>query len=93
MIWQDLVLTAAGLVFALNLIPTIREQYRRKASTVNWVTSATSFPFLFLMAAVFLSMGFWFTFTMDILVAIAWMVIFLQTIRYEGFPTRRKGST
>lgn len=74
--WQDLVLTAGTVVFLVALIPTIIG-----AAKPACLTSASTGAVLLLFAATYLTLSLYFTAVVTALTGVAWLTIFVQSVK------------
>lgn len=74
--WQDLVLTAAGVVFCIALLPSLKAEEKPALKTCA-ITAVT----LYIMAAVDLTLGLWFTSACTFVTGILWTVLGIQSYK------------
>jgi hypothetical protein len=77
-----LLLVLPGIPFTLGLLPTIWTQHKEKASTVTLPTSLTNVIGLLAVSVVFVALGYWPTFAMDLVNTVFWLAIVYQRIQY-----------
>ena len=71
--WQDLILSAAQIIFVVGLIPSIRSSDKPAIAT-----SLLSAFGLALIAIVDLSLGLWFAATVVAITAVQWIILAIQ---------------
>lgn len=83
MIWQDLVISTASLIFCIALIPQIYDGYKKKKSLINLWASGPTFLGLFTMAYAFFTLSLFYSAIVDFINAIFWLILFIQGIIYK----------
>ena len=83
MIWQDIVLTVANLIFSLSLIPQVYEGYRKKKGFITIATSAPTFIGVYAMAISLYTLSLYFSSITAALTGTLWLILFIQRIIYN----------
>ena len=78
--WQDYLIAIISLLFGLILLPQLRDTWLGKTS-LNIYTSTRTTIGLFILAGTFLTIGYWTSFTADILSGVIWFFLFLFSFR------------
>ena len=78
--WQDYLIAIISLLFGLILLPQLRDTWLGKTS-LNIYTSTLTTIGLFILAGTFLTIGYWTSFTADILSGVIWFFLFLFSFR------------
>ncbi len=78
----DLIFTVVQTVFAMVLAPTLRDQYRQKASTVPLWTSLTTAIGLFVLAVTQFSLGLEVASVTAVISGSLWLAVAGQRMAY-----------
>ena len=84
MIWQDIVISIATIVFSIALVPQIIEGYTQKKALITLWASGPTFIGLFAMTYAFFTLHLYYSTIMDFINAILWLIIFIQGIIYKN---------
>ena len=86
--WQDFAITGITVLFAVMLLPQLRDVVTRGA-VMNFFTALTTSLLSYLMALVFATLGLWISVFGQGLVATAWLLLAyfsLKNVRDHAFP-------
>lgn len=83
MLWQDLVITAATLVFGASLIPQIYHGFKKKKGFVTLATSGPTFIGLYAITIAFFTLPLFFSSIMSLITGTLWLILFLQGLKYK----------
>ena len=83
MVWQDLVITAALVLFTVSLIPQVYYGFSRKKGYITLKTSIPTFFGLCAITVVYLSLDLLFSALTSLFVALMWLLLVLQRMKYE----------
>jgi len=86
--WQDFAITGITVLFAVMLLPQLRDVVTRGA-VMNFFTALTTSLLSYLMALVFATLGLWISVFGQGLAATAWMLLAcfsLKNVRDHAFP-------
>lgn len=92
--WQDLALTGITILFAVMLLPQLRDVISRGA-VLNFFSALCTSLLGYIMAMVFATLGLWMSVAGQALVATAWMLLAyfsLRNVREHMFPDETLGS-
>lgn len=78
--WQDYLIAIVSLLFGIILIPQLRDTWLAKTSLNIYTASLTTIG-LFILAGTFLTIGYWTSFTADVLSGFIWFFLFLFSFR------------
>lgn len=82
MVWQDIVITIASIVFSLALFPQVYYGFKNKKGTITYATSVPTFIGLYAIAVSYLSLGLYFSAGMSVITGTLWLIFFIQRIKY-----------
>ncbi len=83
MFWQDLVISGAGIVFTLALLPQVWQGFAKKEGVVNPWTSGPTFIALYAMTAAYLTLGLVLSTAVLSVSATLWLLLFVQWLLYR----------
>ncbi|MFA6427746.1 MAG: hypothetical protein WCW16_04900 [Candidatus Magasanikbacteria bacterium] len=83
MIWQDIVITIASIVFSLALFPQVYYGFKNKKGTITHSTSVPTFLGLYVIAITYFSLGLYFSAGMSVVTATLWLIFFIQRVKYK----------
>ncbi|MBI2112096.1 hypothetical protein HYT52_00995 [Candidatus Woesearchaeota archaeon] len=83
MIWQDLVITIALVVFAVSLVPQVYYGFKRKKGYITLKTSIPTVIGLIAILFAYISLGLYLSTIIGILTTIMWILLLVQRIIYE----------
>jgi len=83
MIWPDIVLTLANLIFTYALIPQVYHGFKIRKSTIVLQTGTLTSIGLFASCIAFFSLGLIFSGTICNINAILWTTLTIQRIIYK----------
>lgn len=75
--WQDWALSSVQLMLALSLLPTLFHRTQKPTLASAAMTSTC----LYVMAAVYFTLAFWFSMTMAAILALQWTILGVQRYR------------
>ncbi|MBX4195999.1 hypothetical protein KW805_00215 [Candidatus Pacearchaeota archaeon] len=82
MIWQDMVIFACTVLFGYALIPQIYDGFRKKKGSVTLQTSLITALGMYVLAVCYLTLSFYLSFAIDIVLGSLWFILFLQRLYY-----------
>ena len=82
-IWQDIVITFANILFSLSLIPQVYHGFRKKKSEIVLLASIPTFTGLYVLAFTFLTLDLIFSSAMSFITGTMWFILFIQRLRYN----------
>lgn len=83
MIWQDLVITIANILFSYALIPQVYHGFKNKRTSITYQASFITFIGMFAMATAFFTLGLYFSFYMSLISGTLWLILFIQKLIYK----------
>ncbi|KUK60710.1 MAG: hypothetical protein XE10_1835 [Methanoculleus marisnigri] len=86
--WQDLAITGITILFAVMLLPQLRDVMSRGV-VLNFFSALFTSIFSYIMALVFATLGLWISVAGQSLVASVWMLLAyfsLRNVRTHMFP-------
>ena len=84
MVWQDVVISGAMILFAVSLVPQVYEGFKKKK---GYITLKTSIPTVIGLVAIlfaYLSLGLYFSTIICFLTMVMWLLLLVQRIIYGG---------
>ena len=79
-IWQDVVIAIVSILFGFILLPQFRDLLRGKVY-INLYTAGLTTVGLYILAATFLTMEFWISFSADIFSGTIWLLLFFYSVK------------
>ena len=83
MIWQDILISIASLVFSLSLVPQVYEGFRTKKGLVTRATSVPTFIGLYAISIAYFTLSLYFSSMLTFTAGTLWLLLFIQRITYE----------
>lgn len=83
----DLIVTLMITILTLSLIPTVVNQFQRKASTMPLTTTIPSMIALTGLLYAYMSQGWWFSVGITVINYILWIILTFQRRRYDTEDT------
>ncbi len=83
MIWQDMAIAGANVVFSLALIPQVFYGFKRKRGLMTIATSLPSFMGLYVMSIAFFTLSLHFAAVFSFINATFWLTFFIQRLVYK----------
>jgi len=83
MIWQDIIITIANLIFAVSIIIQVYHGYKEKTEPIKYMTSIPTFFGLYLMSLAFWSLNLYFSTAVAFLSGTLWLLLFVQRLIYN----------
>ncbi len=84
MIWQDLVISAAGIIFGIALIPQVWEGFRDKKGPISPWTSAPTFLALYAMTIAYITLELYLSTAVLFCTGTLWLLLFVQRLLYTS---------
>lgn len=82
--WQDLVLTAASIVFSVALVPQIYYGFKKKSGPIKFQTSVPTFVGLYVVALTYYTLNLYFATATAFAAGTLWFILFLQRLLYKN---------
>jgi len=82
MVWQDIVITIANLLFTYALIPQVYLGFKRRKGFMTIQTSFITSIGLYAMAIAFLTLSLTFSFFISLINGTLWFILFMQRLIY-----------
>lgn len=83
MIWQDIVIALANVVFFFALSQQVYHGFKAKKTTITPYNSGSTFVGLYVMSLCFLTLGLIFSSILAFLIATLWLILFIQSFLYR----------
>jgi len=83
MIWQDLVITIATLLFAVSLVPQVYYGFKRQRGVITLKTSIPTVIGLVGVLFAYFSLQLYFSVFVCILTTVMWILLLVQRMIYE----------
>jgi len=84
MVWQDIVLTIAYLIFTVALLPQVYEGFKFRKGVIAISTSVPTFIGLYVISYVFYTLDLTFSAVMSVVTGTLWLILFIQRLVYGG---------
>ena len=81
MIWQDVVIAVISILFGFILIPQLKDVW--KGGSLNVYTAGLTTIGLYILAATFVTMGFWISVIADIFSGTIWLLLFVLSVLHK----------
>lgn len=83
MLWQDLVIGGAGVVFAAALVPQALRGFRERQGLISAWTSVPTFLALFTMTVAYVTLGLFLSAVVLFVTGLLWLLLFIQRLVYR----------
>lgn len=83
MIWQDIVIAVANVLFSYSLINQVWYGYKKKKGLITLVTSGLTSIGLYAVAIALITLELYISGAVSALSATLWLVLFVQRIIYK----------
>lgn len=83
MLWQDIVLTVASVVFSVALVPQIYFGFKNKSGPIKLQTSVPTFIGLYVVAITYYTLSLYLATATAFAAGTLWFVLFAQRILYR----------
>tara|TARA_B100000315_G_C14123240_1_gene383535 strand:+ start:312 stop:560 length:249 start_codon:yes stop_codon:yes gene_type:complete len=77
MVWQDIIISIAEIVFSISLFPQIYLGFKKRSGDISLMTSIPTTLGLFLVAYAFFTLSLHYSAIISIVTAILWMILLL----------------
>jgi len=82
MIWQDVLITIASIIFSVALIPQIVEGFKKRKGLITHATSIPTFIGLYLISFAFYTLSLYLSSIMAVIAGSLWLILFVQRLAY-----------
>jgi len=83
MIWQDVVITIANIIFSLALIPQVIEGFKGRKGFVTLITSGPTFIGLYSISIAFYTLLLFLSSITAFIAGTLWLTLFIQRLIYR----------
>lgn len=83
MLWQDIVVAVANLMFTYSLFHQVYYGFKKKKGLLTLTTAGLTFVGLYAIAIAFLTLPLYFSAVVSALNATFWLVLFIQRLVYK----------
>ncbi len=83
MVWQDIVITFANLVFVISLVPQIIYGYKNKKGYIKLETSVPTFLALYSMSIAFFTLNLFYSCIAVFMGGTCWLILAIQRFIYK----------
>lgn len=83
MIWQDIVISIANIIFIFSLIEQLYENLKKKASTLSLITCFFYAGGLYAMTIAMFTLNLYFSSAVTLINAILWSLLGIQSLVYN----------
>jgi hypothetical protein len=91
MVWQDVAISVASLVFSLSLLPQLWAGFREKKGPIKPQTSVPTFAGLFVVSCAYFTLSLIFSAIVCFLTGCIWLALFLQRVAYGENGKEKSG--
>ena len=82
MIWQDIIVSIASIIFVYAMMPQITYGFKTKKGLISIQFSLLNILAMFGLIIVYASFGLIFSTILNIIIAILWIILLVQRLRY-----------
>ncbi|MBW3021093.1 hypothetical protein KY334_07395 [Candidatus Woesearchaeota archaeon] len=82
MVWQDIVISIANVLFTFSLLNQVIHGFRSKKTSITYLTSGLTTIGLIAMTTAFFSLGLYYSGFSAGTNALLWFILFIQRILY-----------
>ncbi len=83
MIWQDIIITIANLLFTYSLFHQVIYGFRKKKGLLTLTASGLTTLGLYAIAISFFTLGLYFSSIVSVINATLWLILLIQRIIYN----------
>lgn len=83
MIWQDIVITCASILFSVSLIPQVYSGFKEKIGPIKFQTSIPTFIGLYVVSFVYYTLSLYFSSVITFITGTVWLILFIQRLIYK----------
>ena len=83
MIWQDMIITFANVIFSAALVPQVIYGFRKRKGLVTLTTSGPTAFGLFALSITYYTLSLPYSTFVSFITGTLWLTIFLQRLVYE----------
>ncbi len=83
MIWQDIVITAASVLFSLSLIPQVYSGFKERTGPIKFQTSIPTCIGLYAITIAMWTLSLTFSAIVTFITGALWFLLFLQRALYK----------
>jgi hypothetical protein len=84
MLWQDVVLTGANIVFVVSLLPQVINGFKNKKGFISLWTSGPTTVALFTVSYTVYTLQLYFSASITVVSGLLWLMIFIQKLVYKN---------
>ena len=83
MIWQDIVISLANLVFVISLVPQVIHGHKLKKGLITLKTSIPTVIGLYVMSFAFFTLNLVYSATLSFFTGTLWLILLIQKLSYK----------
>jgi len=83
MLWQDIVIAIACVIFSVSLTPQIYQGFKEKKGHIAYATSAPTFVGLYAITYAYFTIGLVFSGVISLITGTLWLTLFIQKLIYS----------
>ena len=83
MIWQDLLIAIANVIFSVSLVPQVYYGFKKKKGMITIATSMPTFIALYWIVVAFYTLELYLASVLSFVSGSLWFVLFLQRVVYK----------
>ena len=83
MVWQDIVIGVASIIFAISLVPQIYYGFQKKKGLIALTTSIPTVIGIYVIAFAFYTLSLFFSAVISLITGTLWFILFVQKLKYK----------
>lgn len=83
MIWQDILIMVANIIFSISLVPQVYHGFKKKVGTIKLLTSGPTTVGLFALSYAFFTLHLYLSSTFSLVSGLLWMTLLIQRLVYK----------
>ena len=83
MVWQDIIISAANIVFVFSLVPQVYRGFRKRRGFISSATSVPTFAGLYIMSFCYLTLSLPYSAVLTFFTGTLWLLLFVQKAIYK----------
>ncbi len=83
MLWQDIVIVVANIIFFASLVPQVYYGFKEKKGFITLATSGPIAIGLYAMSISFYTLNLYFSSIVSMMTGTLWLVLFIQRLMYR----------
>jgi len=80
MLWQDIVITIASIIFSISLFPQVYLGFKNKKGYITFATYIPTFIGLYVVCVTYFTLGLFLSAVMCFITGTIWLILFFQRL-------------